>query len=116
MTGSTPRIGRLHDASKRLGITRGVLAECLISQTVKLARLHVPLELLIPHRPVIFREPVTEFSQLIRAQLLNGLLDLFDSTHRTPVCHNLPTYRPYPQQLDEKGEQGLSVRSLVHEE
>ena len=70
--------------SQRAGLTRGVVGERLLHEAVQLAGRRVPLDLLIPFGPVLFEEPVPQLRELIRVELRDLLLEMFESRH---ICH-----------------------------
>ena len=64
-TDRAPRRLATHSASKRRGATLSMVAQCLLSEGIKLAASGVTLELPIPRLPIEFRKPGTELGKLL---------------------------------------------------
>src|SRR2546423_11970002 len=78
---SRPKSRARRDESKRLRMAGGMCAKSRVSQRIKLAGLHIGLELTIPGRSVKRRIPSAKCRKFLGGKLLNLLFDRFDVAH-----------------------------------
>src|SRR5437016_4550321 len=79
-----PRTQRNSHKAKGLRMAGGMCAKSRVSQRIKLAGLHIGLELTIPGRSVKRRIPSAKCRKFLGGKLLNLLFDPFDVAHASP--------------------------------
>ena len=69
---------------------RGMVTKGLVRQSVKFSSLHITFELFIPLSSIEIRVPGPELGKLLRRQVLDRLLDVFNRCHAA----NVPSRQP----------------------
>src|SRR5579885_224834 len=81
MRDSTPRSLESHGALEGLGAPGGMMLARLVGEFIKFSGLNVPLQLAVPRLPLIIKEPIAEFRELLWREFFHLLFKSFDSCH-----------------------------------
>src|SRR4051794_19719378 len=84
-----PRTPVMCDGSKEARLTRRVIGERLLHQSIQFAGSRVTLNLTIPFRPVLFHQPFAQLRELGRIELDDLLFKLFDASHDLSIIRRL---------------------------